>query len=85
MFTVLKWANLWKIQWISALGSFNNHFKLTTDVHPYNTTKTKKLAICFSKNTFKLRCENDMIKYSAAEIWSKIHLEIKDKPGLTLF
>jgi len=26
-----------------------------------------------------------MIKYSAAEIWSKIHLEIKDKPGLTLF
>jgi len=37
-------------------ATFNNYFKLITDVHPYNNEANQNSAICFRKSTFKLIC-----------------------------
>jgi len=58
-------------------ATFNNYFKLITDVHSYNTRQIKTQQFALPK-----ACSNSgakMIKYSAIEIWSKIPLEIKIK------
>jgi len=62
--------------------TFNNYFKLITDVHPYNTTQTKTRQFALSKAC--LNSGAKMIKYSAIVIWSKSPLETKNKPYLAL-
>jgi len=62
--------------------TFNNYFKLITDVHPYSTRqiKTRQFALQKAHSSSGVK----MIKYSAVEILSKIPLEIKNKPCLAL-
>jgi len=56
-------------------ATFNNYFKLITDVHPYNTRqiKTQQFALPKARSNSGAK----MIKYSAIEIWSKISSEIR--------
>jgi len=58
-------------------ATFNNYFKLITDVHSYNTkqVKTRQFALPKARSNSGVK----MIKYSAIEIWSKIPPEIKIK------
>ena len=64
-------------------ATFNNYFKLITDVHSYNTrqVKTRQFALPKARSNSGAK----MIKYSAIEIWSKISPEIKNKTCLALF
>ena len=64
-------------------ATFNNYFKLITDVHPYNTRqmKTRKFALPKARSNSSAKT----IKYSAIEIWSKIPSKIKNKPCFALF
>ena len=57
-------------------ATFNNYFKLITDVHSYNTrqVKTRQFALPKARSNWGAK----MIKYSAIEIWSKIPPEIKN-------
>jgi len=50
-------------------ATINNYFKLITDIHPYDKDKSNS-TICFGKT--HLKTGDNMIKYSAIEIWSKI-------------
>jgi len=63
--------------------TFNNYFKLITDVHSYNTreVKTRQFALLKARSNSGAK----MIKYSAIEIWSKIPPEIKNKTCLHFF
>ena len=63
-------------------ATFNNYFKLVTDVHSCNTRqiKTRQLALPKTRSNSGAK----MIKYSAIEIWSKIPPEIKNKMCLAL-
>ena len=65
------------------LATFNNYFKLITDVHSYNKrqVKTRQFALPKARSNSGAK----MIKYSAIEIWSKIPPEIKNKTCLPLF
>ena len=56
-------------------ATFNNYFKLITDVHPYNTRQPK--------NTFKLRCENVKVQCNRNPV--KNSLRNKNKLCFTLF
>jgi len=64
-------------------ATFNNYFKLITDVHSYNTrqVKTGQFALRKARSSSGAK----MIKYSAIEIWSKIPPLIKNKTCLALF
>jgi len=64
------------------LATFNNYFKLITDVHSYNTRqiKTRQFALPKARSNSGAK----MIKYSAIEIWSKISPGIK-KTCLAVF
>ena len=64
-------------------ATFNDYFKLITDVHQYNTRQTKTRLFALPKG--HSTSGSKMIKYSAVEIWSEIPLEIKYKPCLTHF
>ena len=63
--------------------SFNNYFKLITDVHSYNTRQVKIRQFASPKSRSNSGAK--MIKYSAIEIRSKIPPEIKNKRCLALF
>jgi len=56
-------------------ATFNNYFKLITDVHPYNTRQIKTRQFALPKARSNLGAK--MIKFSAIDIWSKIPSEIK--------
>jgi len=64
-------------------ATFNNYFKLITHVHPYNTRqiKTRQFALPKARTNSGAK----IMTLSAIEIWSKISLEIKNTPCLTLF
>jgi len=64
-------------------ATFDNYFKLTTDVHSYNTrqVKTRQFALPKARSNSVAK----MLKYSAIEIWSKILPEIKNKTCLEFF
>ena len=64
-------------------ATFNNYFKLITDVHSYNTkqVKTRQFALPKARSNSGAK----MIKYSAIDIWSKIPPEIRNKTCLALF
>ena len=64
-------------------ATFNNSFKLITDVHSYNTRQVKTRQFVLPKARSNSGAE--MMKYSAIEIWSKIPPEIKNKTCLALF
>ena len=64
-------------------ATFNNYFKLITDVHSYNTRQIKTRQYTLPKTRSNAGAK--MIKYSAIEIWSKIPPEIKNKTCLALF
>jgi len=64
-------------------ATFNNYFKLITDVHSYNTKQVKTRQFASPKTSSNSGFK--MIKYSAIEIWSKIPPEIKNKTCLALF
>jgi len=59
-------------------ATYNSYFKLTANVYPYNArqTKTRQFALPKARSNSGAK----MIKYSAIEIWSKIPLQIKNKP-----
>ena len=63
-------------------ATFNNYFKLITDVHSYNTkqVKTRQFALPKVRSNSGVK----MIKYCAIDIWSKIPPEIKNKMCLAL-
>ena len=65
------------------LATFNNYFKLITDVHSYNTRpiKTQQFALPKPRSNSGAK----MITYRAIEICSKIPPEIKNKTCLALF
>jgi len=56
--------------------TFNNYFKLITDVHPYNTRQIKIRQ--FALPNAHSNSDAKMIKYSAIKIWSRIFSEIKN-------
>ena len=58
-------------------ATFNNYFKLITDVHSYNTRQIKTRQFVLPKARSNSGAK--MLKYSAIEIWSKSHAEIKIK------
>ena len=64
-------------------ATFNNYFKLITDVHSYNTRqiKTRQFALTKARSNSGAK----MMKYSAIDIWSKIPPAIKNKTCLALF
>jgi len=64
-------------------ATFNNYFKLITDVHSNNTRqiKTRQFALPKARSNPGAK----MIKYSAIEIWSKIPPKTKNKTCLALF
>ena len=64
-------------------ATFNNYFKLITDVQSYGTRKDKTRQFALPKARSNSGAK--MIKYSAIEIWSKILPEIKNKTCLALF
>jgi len=64
-------------------ATFNNYFKLMTDVHPYNTRQVKTRP--FASPKARSNSGAKMIKYRAIEIWSKIPAETKNKTSLALF
>jgi len=64
-------------------ATFNNYFKLITDVHSYNTRKIKIRQFALPKARSNSGAK--MIKYSVIKIWSKIPPEIKNKMCLALF
>jgi len=64
-------------------ATFNNYFKLITDVHPYNTRQIKTRQIALPKA--HLNSGAKIMKYSAIEIWSKIPPETKNITCWTLF
>jgi len=64
-------------------ATFNNYFQLITDVYLYNTRQFKTRQFALPKARSKSGAE--IIKRSATEIWSKLPLEIKNKPCLALF
>jgi len=64
-------------------ATFNDLFKLITDVHSYNTRQVKTRQFALPKARSNSRAK--MIKYRAIEIWSKIPPKIKNKTFLPLF
>jgi len=64
-------------------ATFNNYFKLITDVHPYTTRQIKTRQFALPKGRLNLGAK--MMKYSAIEIWSKIPPTIKNKTCWALF
>jgi len=64
-------------------ATFNNYFKLITDVHSYNTGQIKSWQFALPKAHSNSGAK--MMKYSAIEIWSKIPPEIKNNTSLALF
>jgi len=64
-------------------ATFNNYFKLITDVYPYNKRqiKTRQFALPKARSNSGAK----IIKCNAIEIWSKIPPEIKNKTCLALF
>ena len=64
-------------------ATFNNYFKLITDVHSYNTRQVKTRQ--FSSPKASSNSGAKTIKYSAIEIWSKITPEIKNITCLARF
>jgi len=64
-------------------ATFNNYFKLITDVYPYNMRQIKTRQ--FSLPKARSNSGANMVKYSAVEIWSRIPSEIKNETCLALF
>jgi len=64
-------------------ATFNDHFKLITVIHSWNTRQIKTRQFALSKARSNSGAK--MIKYCAIETWSKIPPEIKNKTCLTLF
>jgi len=63
--------------------TFNNYFKLITDVNPYNARQIKTRQ--FSLPKARLNYGVKVIKCSEIEIWSINLLEIMNKTCLALF
>ena len=74
---------MYKYTTLQLPATFNNYFKLITDVHSYNTRKIKTQQFALSKPRSNSGAK--MIKYSAIEMWSKISPEIKIETCLALF
>ena len=64
-------------------ATFNNYFKLITDVYPYNKRQIKTRQFALPKAHSNSGAK--IIKCNAIEIWSKIPPEIKNKTCLALF
>jgi len=64
-------------------ATFNNYFKLITDVPSHDTRQIKTRQIALPKARSNSGAK--MIKYSAIEYWSTIPPEIKNKTCLALF
>jgi len=65
-------------------ATFNNYFKLVTDVHSYSTRQIKTRQFAFPRKA-RSNSGAKMIKYSAIGIWSKIPPEMKNKTCLAIF
>jgi len=74
---------MYKYTTLQLPATFNNYFKLITDIHSYDTRqiKTRQFALPNARSNSGAK----MIKNSAIEIWSKIPPEIKNKTCLELF
>ena len=64
-------------------AAFNNYFKLTTDVHSYNTRqiKTRQFALPEARSSSGAK----MMRHSAVEIWSGVPSEMGNDTCLPLF
>jgi len=64
-------------------ATFNNYFKLITDVHPYNTRQIKTRQ--FASPKARSNSGAKILKYSAIELWFQIPTKIKNKTCFALF
>ena len=64
-------------------ATFNNYFKLITNVHSYNRRQIKTRQFTLPKARSNSRAK--IIKYSAIESWSKIPPEIQNETCLAHF
>jgi len=63
-------------------ATFNNYFKLITDVDPCNTSTRKAKTRQFAWPQARSNSRAKMLTYGAIKIWSEIPLKIKNKPCL---